>query len=96
MQGQLLLQDAVRYVRSPRPPSAVLTPGYLYFSEGMVTIGTAVTNLATADKDLVLVMHFGGSVRGSEALPGLSKKEREAEGLPGCAIRLMYSTSESC
>jgi len=35
-------------------------------------------------------MHSGGSVGGSEAVRGLSKKEREAEGKAGGVVRLVY------
>ena len=35
-------------------------------------------------------MHSGGSIPGSEALPHLSKAEREKEGKEGGVVRLVY------
>jgi len=71
-------------------PSAGAHPGHPDFSQDVAAIRTAVTNLADAGKDVVVVMHSGGSVSGSEALRDLGKKDRKAAGHLGGAVRLVF------
>ena len=69
-------------------PSAGAHPGHPDFSQDVASLRALVTGLADAGKDVVVVMHSGGSIIGSEALRGLSKKERG--GKDGGVVRLVY------
>lgn len=71
-------------------PSAGAHPGHPDFSQDVNAIRTIVSDLAEKDKDVVLVMHSGGSISGSEALQSLSKKERVAAGNKGGVVALVY------
>jgi pimeloyl-ACP methyl ester carboxylesterase len=69
-------------------PSAGAHPGHADFSQDVSGFRALVTGLADAGKEVVVVMHSGGSIIGSEGMRGLSKKERGGEG--GGVIRLVY------
>lgn len=69
-------------------PSAGAHPGLPDFSKDVESFRSLVTGLADAGKDVVVVMHSGGSIIGSEGLRGLSKKERG--GSNGGVVRLVY------
>ena len=71
-------------------PSAGAHPGHPDNSQDVAAIRKIVTDLADAGKDVLLVMHSGGSISGSNAVEGLSKKEREANGKKGGVVRLFY------
>lgn len=71
-------------------PSANAHPGHPDFSQDVAKIRTVVTDLAEAGNEVVVVMHSGGSVSGSESLRLLSKKERTGQGKKGGVVRLVY------
>jgi pimeloyl-ACP methyl ester carboxylesterase len=71
-------------------PSANAHPGHPDFSQDVAAVRTLVTGLADAGKEVVVLMHSGGSVIGSEALRDLSKEERAAAGKNGGVVRLVY------
>jgi pimeloyl-ACP methyl ester carboxylesterase len=71
-------------------PSAGAHPGHPDFSQDINAIRAIVSDLAGINKDIVLVMHSGGSISGSEALRSLSKKERMAAGNKGGVVALVY------
>lgn len=71
-------------------PSAGAHPGHPSFDQDVTSIRNTITTLSEASKDVVVVMHSGGSVCGSESLKELSKAEREQEGKKGGVIRLVY------
>lgn len=71
-------------------PSAGTHPGHPDYSQDVVAIQKILTDLADAGKEVLLVMHSGGSIAGSEAVRNLSKKEREAEGKKGGVVRVLY------
>jgi len=56
-------------------------------------IRSVTSKLADQGRDIVLAMHSYGGVCGTESAKGLSKKDRESEGLPGGIIRLLYLTA---
>ncbi|KAL9578608.1 MAG: hypothetical protein Q9203_007036 [Teloschistes exilis] len=49
-----------------------------------------VLSLADKTREVVMLLHSYGGAPGSEALKGLSKKERENNGLPGGVIHIIY------
>jgi len=67
-------------------PSAGAHPGDLDFSRDVAAIRSTVIALISSGKDVVLVMHSGGSVSGSEALKGLDKIEQGK----GTITRVVY------
>ena len=71
-------------------PSAGAHPGHPDFSQDVAHVRKSITSLVEAGKDIVVVMHSGGSVCSSEAVRDLSKKDREGEGKAGGVIRLVY------
>ena len=71
-------------------PSAGAHPGHPDFSQDVAAIHNTVTTLVEGGKEVVVVMHSGGSVPGSEALINLSKTERQKEGKKGGVIRVVY------
>ena len=56
-------------------------------------IATHVRSLADAGNDVILITHSYGGTPGTESVRGLSKKEREAQGLKGGIVRIAYMTS---
>lgn len=68
-------------------PSAGAHPGHPDFSQDVAAFRDLVTGLADAGKDIVVVMHSGGSIIGGEGLRDLGKKER---GGKGGVVRLVY------
>jgi pimeloyl-ACP methyl ester carboxylesterase len=71
-------------------PSAGAHPGHPDSSQDVAAIRAVITDLADAGKDVVVVMHSGGSISGSNALVNLSSKERAAEGKKGGVVRVLY------
>ena len=63
------------------------------FQMGPATLYTTIQKLADEGKDVVLTMNSYGGFPGTEASKGLSKKEREANGLKGGIIELVYLAS---
>ena len=56
-------------------------------------IATHVRSLADAGNDVILITHSYGWTPGTESVRGLSKKEREAQGLKGGIVHIAYMTS---
>lgn len=71
-------------------PSAGAHPSHPSFDEDVNSIRKTLTTLVEAGKYVVVVMHSGGSICGSESLSGLSKIECEQQGKEGGVVRLVY------
>jgi pimeloyl-ACP methyl ester carboxylesterase len=71
-------------------PSAGAHPSHPDYSQDVAAIRKIITDLAHAGEEILLVMHSGGSIAGSDAVKDLSKKEREAEGKKGGVVRMFY------
>ncbi|KAI6085212.1 Alpha/beta hydrolase fold-1 [Hypoxylon rubiginosum] len=56
-------------------------------------VATHVKDLADAGNDVILITHSYGGVPATQSVQGLSKKEREAQGLKGGIIGIAYITS---
>lgn len=56
-------------------------------------IRSHVAKLADAGKDVVITAHSYGGTPATEAVKGVSKKEREAQGLSGGVVGLAYVTA---
>ncbi|ETS87144.1 hypothetical protein PFICI_00972 [Pestalotiopsis fici W106-1] len=69
---------------------ANVTPPTMY--EDAAAIQSRVAKLADAGKDVILLPHSYGGTPSTQSVEGLSKKEREAKGLPGGIIGLAYMT----
>lgn len=63
------------------------------FEEDVSFIASTIQKLSDEGKDIVLTMNSYGGFPGTEASKGLSKKEREANGLKGGIIALVYLAS---
>jgi hypothetical protein len=68
-------------------PSVGAEPPHEDFSGDVKGIRDCVTQLVSKDENIVLVVHSGASLPGSDALKGLGKREREGNGLKGGVIR---------
>ncbi|TGO32504.1 hypothetical protein BHYA_0311g00030 [Botrytis hyacinthi] len=71
-------------------PSAGAHPGHPDFSQDVAAIRKIITELADEGKEVMVVMHSGGSVSGSEASRDLGKRERQAEEKNGGIVRVIY------
>ncbi|TGO21547.1 hypothetical protein BPAE_0214g00180 [Botrytis paeoniae] len=71
-------------------PSAGAHPGHPDFSQDVAAICKIITELADEGKEVMVVMHSGGSVSGSEASRDLGKKERQAKGKDSKIVRVIY------
>ncbi len=56
-------------------------------------IATHVRNLADSGNNVILITHSYGGTPGTESVRGLTKKEREAQGLEGGIVAIAYMTS---
>ncbi|KAF8846945.1 hypothetical protein BDZ45DRAFT_608176, partial [Acephala macrosclerotiorum] len=63
------------------------------FEEDIFFIASTIRKLSDDGKDVVLTMNSYGGFPGTEASKGLSKNEREAKGLKGGIIALVYLAS---
>jgi len=68
-------------------PSAGAIPPHEDFSGDVKGIRDCLTELVSAGKEVVLVVHSYSGLPGGEAPKGLGKKEREANNLKGGVIR---------
>jgi pimeloyl-ACP methyl ester carboxylesterase len=71
-------------------PSAGAHPAHQSFSEDVAAIRKQITLLVEGGREVVIVMHSGGSVPTTEALRDLSKNEREEQGNKGGVTCLVY------
>lgn len=71
-------------------PSASAHPGHPDFSQDVTAVRNTITTLVEGGKEVVVVMHSGGSIPGSQALEHLSRSERQKEDKTGGVIRLVY------
>ena len=71
-------------------PGANTHPSLPDFTQDVATTQKIVTELADAGKEVIVVMHSGGSISGSEALRNLGRKQRLAEGKKGGVVRVVY------
>jgi hypothetical protein len=66
------------------------TPAHTNFDEDVKCIRDCLTKLVDEEKEVVLVTHSYTGMPGAEAPVGLGKKERQAAGLRGGVIRLVF------
>ena len=71
-------------------PSVGVSPGLPDFSADVAAVRATVGGLSDLGRDIVLVSHSYGAIPASEAVRGLGKSERKANGLPGGVIKLFY------
>lgn len=60
------------------------------FEADVEAVRSAIEPLVTVGNDIVLIMHSYGGVVGSSATAGLTRKDRQARGLPGGVSHLFY------
>lgn len=60
------------------------------FSEDVAAIRASVEKLVEEEKEVVIVLHSYSGLPGSEALEGLGKKNRQADGKKGGVIRIVF------
>jgi pimeloyl-ACP methyl ester carboxylesterase len=71
-------------------PSIGVSPGVSSFASDVAAVRDAVEGLVDLRRDVIAVAHSYGGVLVTEALEGLGKKERGAQGLLGGVSRLIY------
>jgi pimeloyl-ACP methyl ester carboxylesterase len=69
-------------------PSAGAHPGHPDFTQDVAAFRTVVTDLVDDGKEVIVVMHSGGSIIGSEGLRGLGKESRGGKG--GGVVKLVF------
>jgi pimeloyl-ACP methyl ester carboxylesterase len=74
-------------------PSVGSTNASVGLADDAAALKTVLTELADAGKDIVMVTHSYGGTVGSTAVEGLGYKTRQAEGLDGGVIMLVYMTA---
>jgi pimeloyl-ACP methyl ester carboxylesterase len=62
-------------------------------SEDIAALRSTVEEAIGAGNDVVVICHSWGGILTSSGLPGLSKKEREADGKKGGVVRVGYMTA---
>ncbi|KUI70960.1 hypothetical protein VM1G_05840 [Cytospora mali] len=60
------------------------------FEADVAGVRSVVEPLVTAGNQVLMVMHSYGGAVGSSAAAGLSRKDREADNLPGGVVHLLY------
>jgi pimeloyl-ACP methyl ester carboxylesterase len=70
-------------------PSVGAVPPHTSFDHDVSAIRECLTSLVSQNKDVVLVAWSYGGFPAGEAPKGLSKKERQAQGLQGGVIRFV-------
>ena len=66
-------------------------PPNMTFDEDVKAIRDTLTKLVdTEEKDVILVVHSYTGMPGAEAPEGLGKKDRQAKGLKGGVVRLVF------
>lgn len=60
------------------------------FADDVQFIRNTVQSLAEEGKEIIVVMHSYGGMRGGEALEGLGKGVKKLKGLVGGVMRLVY------
>lgn len=74
-------------------PSIGGNPATFNFTQDVVAIRNLVIQIADSGADVIVVLHGYAGLPGSEALLGLSKREREYAGLRGGVVRLIFIMS---
>lgn len=85
-----LLEEAGYATTALTLPSVGAEPPVTSTDEDAVFIHSAVSDLADAGKDVVIVMHSYGAIPGSDAMRGLLKNETSGERLEGGVVALVY------
>ncbi|KAK8022081.1 prolyl aminopeptidase protein [Apiospora rasikravindrae] len=64
------------------------------FDDDVQAVRRLVQKLVKDDgKEVIMLMHSYGGVVGTTALQGLTRKDREAQGLPGGVVHLLYAAA---
>ncbi|KAK4866000.1 hypothetical protein LT330_008740 [Penicillium expansum] len=71
-------------------PSVGSSPPLPSWEQDALAVRQVIMNKLDAGKDVVVLAHSFGGIAMSEAAKGLGKKEREAQGLKGGIIKLVY------
>jgi hypothetical protein len=74
-------------------PSVGGNPATFNFTQDVVAIRNLVIQISNSGADVIVVLHGYAGLPGSEALLGLSKREREYAGLRGGVVRLVFIMS---
>lgn len=82
------------YTVVPLPlPSVGGNPPTYDFSEDVQAIRNIVIEISDSGSDVILVLHSYAGLPGGEALQGLSKAERQRQGLRGGVVRIVFIMS---
>lgn len=60
------------------------------FTNDVRIVRSVLESIVRADQEVVLVMHSAGGIVGSAAIEGLGKSAREANGMKGGILKLVY------
>lgn len=74
-------------------PTVGANPPKQDFNPDRDAISKAITDAAENGEDVVVVMHSYGGFPGTEAVKGLTRKDREGKGQNGGVVRLVYLTA---
>lgn len=74
-------------------PSTTRLPSAATMADDAAHIHSAVAKLADEGRNVVILTHSYGGIPGTEAVRGLVKTDREAEGKSGGVVRMVYLSS---
>lgn len=75
-------------------PSVRASPGFPNFDAGVTALQTLINKLTSAGQDIITMLWSHGDVVGTQAvLPSMLKSDREAKGVKGGVLRLVYQTA---
>lgn len=71
-------------------PSASVHPGLQSLTPDIDYVRNVIKSLVDAEKEVVVVMHSGGGLSGSEAVQGLSVQSQKDKSKLGGVVKLVY------
>ena len=90
--SSLLAKKGLSNSFAPLVSTGTTSPGNPSMRDDIAAIRSSVEALVTAEKDVVMVLHSGGGFLGSNAIEGLSAKQRAQEGLKGGVVGIVFLT----
>lgn len=75
------------------PSTGSLSPGNPNMNDDILSIRVVISQLVQSSKEVLLVLHSAGGFLASEAMEGLSVREREDAGLKGGVSGIVFLTA---
>ncbi|KAE8325072.1 Alpha/beta hydrolase fold-1 [Aspergillus sergii] len=72
------------------PSTGTISPGNPSLKDDVLAVRTHIEKLVQQGENVLLVLHSAGGFIGSEAMEGLTEKDREARGLSGGVVGIVF------